>query len=108
MMKFPKEYVLQLIKNSYAAVDINSDDFSTSYIDVDGEDEDENSCIAFNVPDDDPLYLYIDRMENEIEYCEGTNTFMLKCFRPGTGCEYWLEAELLVENRPDISKAVTP
>jgi hypothetical protein len=103
MIKFPKEYVLQLIKNSYAAVDINSDDFSTMYIDT----EEEEDCIVFYVPDDDPLELYIDSMEDEIEYCEGTNTFMLKCFRPGTGREYWLEAELLVENRPDISKALS-
>ena len=103
MIKFTKEYVLQLIKNSYAVVDINSDDFSIMYIDT----EDEAGRIVFNVPDDDPLYLYIDRTADEIEYDEGTNTFMLKCFRPGTGREYWLEAELLVENRPDLSKALS-
>lgn len=103
MMKFPKEYVLQLLKGSYAAVDINSDDFSTMYINT----EDEAGRIVFYVPDDDPLYLYIDYMEDEIEYCEGTNTFMIKCFRPSTGREYWLEAELLVENRPDLSKALS-
>lgn len=104
MIQFPKEYVLQLIKNSYAAVDVNSDDFDVSYIDI----EDRAGRIVFYVHDDDPLYLYIDYMEDEIEYDEGTNTFMLKCFRPGTGREYWMEAELLVENRPDLSKALTP
>ena len=103
MIKFPKEYVLQMIKDSYAAVDVNSDDFTTTYIDTD----DEDGQIVFNVPDDDPLELYIDSMEDEIEYDEGTNTFMLKCFRPGTGREYWLEAELLVKNRPDLSKALS-
>ena len=103
MIKFPKEYVLQLIKDSYAAIDINSDNFDVSYIDT----EDKAGRIVFYVPDDDPLYLYIDCMEDEIEYDECANTFMLKCFRPGTGREYWLEAELLVENRPDLSKALS-
>lgn len=103
MIQFPKEYVLQLLKDSYAAVDVNSDDFDVSYIDI----EDRASRIVFYVPDDDPLYLYIDYMEDEIEYDEGTNAFMLKCFRPGTGREYWMEAELLVENRPDLSKALS-
>lgn len=103
MIKFPKEYVLQLIKDSYAVVDVNSDDFSTMYIDT----EEGAGRIVFYVPNDDPLYLYIDRMEDEIEYCEGTNTFIINCFRPGTGREYWLEAELLVENRPDLSKALS-
>lgn len=107
MMKFPKEYVLQLIENSYAVVDVNSDDFDILYIDVDGEDEDENSCIVFNVPYDDPLCLYADRMEDEIEYYEGTNAFMLKCFSPDGEHVYWLEAQLLVENRPDLSKALS-
>lgn len=93
-----------MLKDSYAAVDINSDDLNVSYIDT----EDEAGRIVFNVPNDDPLYLYIDCMEDEIEYYEGTNTFILKCFRPGTGREYWLEAQLLVENRPDLSKALTP
>lgn len=103
MIKFPKEYVLQLIKNSYAVVDVNSDDFSTMYIDT----EEGAGRVVFYVPNDDPLYLYIDCLDDEIECCEGTNTFMLKCFRPGTGREYWLEAELLVENRPDLSKALS-
>lgn len=103
MIKFPKEYVLQLIKDSYAAVDINSNDFSTMYLDL----EDEANRIVFYVPDDDPLYLYIDDMEDEIEYDEGTNTFMLECFRPGTGRAYWLAAELLVEKRPDLRKALS-
>lgn len=103
MIKFPKEYVLQLLKDSYAAIDINSDDFNICYIDT----EDEDDCVVFNVPYDDPLYLYIDNMEDEIEFVEGTNTFMLKCCGPGTGREYWLEAKLLVENRPDLSKALS-
>jgi hypothetical protein len=104
MIKFPKEYVLQLIKDSFTVVDINSDDFDTSHIDT----EDKAGRIVFNAPDDDPLYLYVDCMEDEIKYDECTNTFMLKCFRPGTGRAYWLEAKLLVENRPDLTKAVTP
>ena len=103
-MKFPKEYVLQLLKDSFAVVDINYDDFNVLYIDK----EDEAGRIVFYVPDGDNLYLYIDCMEDEIEYDEGTNTFMLKCFRPGTGRAYWMEAKLLVENRPDLTKAVTP
>lgn len=103
MIKFPKEYVLQLLKDSYAAVDINSNDFSTMYLDL----EDKANRIVFYVSDDDPLYLYMDNMEDEIEYCEGTNTFMLKCFRPGTGREHWMEAELLVEKRPDMRKALS-
>ena len=103
MIKFPKEYVLQLLKDSYAAVDINSDYFTTMYLDS----EDEAGRIVFHMPDDDPLYLYIDCMEDEIEYDEGVNTFMLKCFRPGTGREHWLEAELLVESRPDMRKALS-
>ena len=102
MIKFTKEYVLRLLKDSYAAVDVNSDDFDTMYIDT----EEGAGRIVLYVPNDDPLYIYIDLMEAEIEYCEGTNTFMLKCFRPGTGREHWLEAELLVENRPDLSKAL--
>ena len=102
MIKFPKEYVLQLLKDSYAAVDVNSDDFSTSFIDT----EDKAGRIVFNAPDDDPLYLYIDYMEDEIEYDECTNTFMLKCFRPSTGREYWMEAVLLIENRPYLHRAI--
>ncbi len=102
MIKFPKEYVLQLLKDSFAVVDINSNDFETSFIDT----EDKAGRIVFNTPDDDPLYLYIDYMEDEIEYDECTNTFMLECFRPGTGRAYWLAAELLVENRPELSKAL--
>lgn len=104
MIHFPKEYVLQMLKDSYAAVDVNSDDYSTSFIDT----EDKAGRIVFTAHDDDLLYLYIDYMEDEIEYDECTNTFMLECFRPGTGRAYWLAAELLVENRPDLSKALTP
>ena len=104
MIKFPKEYVIQLLKDSFTVVDINSDDLDTSYIDT----EDKAGRIVFNAPDDDPLYLYVDCMEDEIEYDECINTFMLKCFRPRTGRVYWLEAKLLIENRPDLSKALTP
>lgn len=102
MIKFPKEYVLQLLKDSYAAVDVNSDDFSTSFIDV----EDAANRIVFDAHDDDPLYLYIDIMEDEISYDEYTNTFILKCFRPSTGREYRMEAVLLIENRPYLHRAI--
>lgn len=102
MIKFPKEYVLQMIKDSYAAVDVNSDDFTTSFIDT----EEKANRIVFNAPADDPLYLYIDCMEDEIAYDEYTNTFMLKCFRPGTGREYLMGAVLLIENRPYLHRAI--